>query len=105
MTGWKWHLAEVNRCWGEERWLVWNGCVKVMESSMTWKESVSDDAVKTCVGVCFVAGGVCADLWNASCGVGDGDGVGRVRDGGGAWEAVVVVERSWDELELDQLVV
>ena len=67
------------------------------------KEGVSDGAVKTCVGVWFVAGGVCADLWNVSCGVGGGDGVGRARGGGGAWEAVVVVERCWGELELDQL--
>ena len=69
------------------------------------KEGVSDGAVKICGGMCFVLCGVCTDLWNDLCGVGGGDGVGRSRGGGYACEAVVVVERCWDELELDQLAV
>ena len=74
MTGWKQHPVEVNRCWEEVRWVVWNA-----------------------------VGGVYACPWCGSCDVGGGDGGGRARGGGGAWEAVVVVERCWGELELDQL--
>ena len=79
MIGWTWHLVEVSRCWEEERWLVWNGCVKVVDcesrsrSSRKWKGSVIDGAVKTCVGVWFVTGGVYVVPWSVSCdGGGDG---------------------------------
>ena len=109
MIGWTWHLVEVSRCWEEERWLVWNGCVKVVDcesrSSRKWKGSVIDGAVKTCVGVWFVTGGVYAVPWSVSCDVGGGDGVCRARGGGGALVVGVAVEKCWDELELDQLAV
>ena len=112
MTGWKQHPVVVSRCWGEVKWVVWNGCVKVIgcesKNNRRLKGTAIDDVVRNDVGAWFVAGGVRACLWRGACDVGGGDGGGRARGGGDAWVAVVVVvvmPKRCGEMVLDQQVV